>query len=205
LQNNTGHNTRPKGKHQKLMLILGSVVFVMFGFAFAMVPLYQLICSVTGINSIATNGARLTSEQFLEANVDNKRIVRVEFDVTLNKDIPFTINPSLKSIEVHPGEAITTSYVVKNISDDTIITQAVPGITPWQATAYFHKTECFCFTQQTLAGNEEKEMGLQFMVDKDLPEDIQVLTLSYTFMDTDRMVGQPIKEHTISVTQTNDL
>ena len=194
-----------KNKQRKLGLILGGVVFVMFGFAFAMVPLYQLICAVTGINSISTNSGRASIEDYQLTTVNKDRTVIVEFDVTLNKDIPFTVKPSIKRIEVHPGEIVTTSYVVNNTSADTIITQAVPGITPWQATAYFHKTECFCFSQQTLVGNEEKEIGLQFMVDADLPEDIKVLTLSYTFMDTDRMAGQPANMHPRSISSASDL
>ena len=206
MQNQTDINApSTKNKQRKLGVILGGVVFVMFGFAFAMVPLYQLVCSVTGINSISTNSGRASIEDYQFQTADEQRTVIVEFDVTLNKDIPFTVNPSIKRIEVHPGEMITTSYVVNNLSADTIVTQAVPGITPWQATAYFHKTECFCFSQQTLAGKEEKEMGLQFMVDADLPEDIKVLTLSYTFMDTDRMAGQPANMHPRSVSQAGDL
>jgi len=178
-------NNKPsRGKHRRLGATLGVVVFVMFGFAFAMVPLYQLYCSVTGSNSIASNSGRISSEQYRSDYINEQRTVVVEFDVTLNENIPFSVNPAIKSIKVHPGEAITTTYVVKNLSNDTIITQAVPGITPWQATAYFHKTECFCFSQQTLLAEEEKEMGLRFMVDADLPEEIEVLTLSYTFMDT---------------------
>ncbi len=180
------NNKASTGKHRRLGIVLVAVVFVMFGFAFAMVPLYQLYCSITGSNSIASNSGRVTAEQYRSDNVNQQRTVMVEFDVTLNNDIPFSVNPAIKSIEVHPGEAITTAYIVKNLSDDTIIMQAVPGITPWQATAFFHKTECFCFTQQTLLAEEEKEMGLRFMVDADLPEDIEVLTLSYTFMNTER-------------------
>jgi len=196
LQTETDNNTvSTRTKNRRLGLILGSVVFGMFAFAFALSPLYQLICSVTGLNSIATNSGRITDEQLISGEIDKQRTVTVEFDVTLNKDIPFTIQPKIKSIEVHPGEAITTSYLVKNMSSKAIVTQAVPGITPWQATAYFHKTECFCFTQQTLLANEEAEMGLRFMVDADLPDDIKVLTLSYTFMDT---------KHLGTVTQTNN-
>ncbi len=182
------NNKASTGKHRRLGVMLAAVVFVMFGFAFAMVPLYQLYCSVTGSNSIAGNSGRITADQYRTEKINQQRTVVVEFDVTLNEDIPFSVNPAIKSIKVHPGEAITTAYIVKNLSDDTIITQAVPGVTPWQATAYFHKTECFCFSQQTLLAEEEKEMGLRFMVDADLPEDIEVLTLSYTFMNTERDV-----------------
>lgn len=182
-------------KNRRLSLILGSVVICMFLFAFAMSPLYQLYCAVTGINNIASNSGRISDKQVLTGEVDEKRTVMVQFDVTLNQQIPFTVRPKHNRIEVHPGEAVTTSYVVKNTSPENIVTQAVPGVTPWQATAYFHKTECFCFTQQTLEGNEEVEMGLVFMVDTDLPEDIEVLTLSYTFMDT---------QHLNTVTRVNE-
>ncbi len=91
MQDKTNTTTTPeKGKHKRLGVILGSIVFVMFGFAFAMVPLYQLICSVTGINSIATNSGRVSAEQYVSEKINEQRTVLVEFDVTLNEQIPFT-------------------------------------------------------------------------------------------------------------------
>lgn len=175
-----------KPSHKRLVTILMFTTIGMFGFGFAMVPLYKLVCSVTGINSISQNSSRVLEKDLQLKEVDTDREIIVQFDFTLNEKLPFAIQPQVKQLTVRPGEAVVTSYTAKNLSDQTIVSQAVPGVTPWQATEFFHKVECFCFTQQTLLGGEEKEMGLRFIVDPDLPEDITVLTLSYTFMDTDR-------------------
>ena len=172
-------------KNRRLIVLLLGLSVAMFAVGFAMVPLYTLICSVTGINSIATNSSRVLEKELVTGEV-SERLVTVQFDVTLNNKLPFAVYPKVKQLQVHPGEPIVTAYIAKNNADYTIVSQAVPGLTPWQATEYFHKIECFCFTEQTLLGGEEKEMGLQFIVDPELPEEMTVLTLSYTFMDTDR-------------------
>ena len=181
--------------HRRLVMILLFTTVGMFGVGFAMVPLYKLICSVTGINSISQNSSRVLEKDLQIKGIDQDREVIVQFDVTLNEELPFEVYPKVKQMTVRPGETVVTAYMAKNLSQQTIVSQAVPGVTPWQATEYFHKIECFCFSQQTLLGGEEKEMGLRFVVDPDLPEDITVLTLSYTFMDTDREAGKHKHEH----------
>jgi cytochrome c oxidase assembly protein subunit 11 len=178
-------NSSAKRKNRRLIVLLLGLSAAMFAVGFAMVPLYNLICSVTGINSIATNNSRV-SEKELQLGEVSERLVTVQFDVTLNNKLPFAVYPKVKQLQVRPGEPVVTAYMAKNNADYTIVSQAVPGITPWQATEYFHKIECFCFTEQTLLGGEEKEMGIRFIVDSELPEEMTVLTLSYTFMDKDR-------------------
>ena len=159
------------------------LVLVMFGFGFAMVPLYDMLCSVTGLNGSNTG---VQDESQLSGVVDYSRTIRVEFDATNNADLPWEFYPMTKSVDVHPGEVKEVSYYAKNNSSKAIIAQAIPGVTPWQATSHFNKTECFCFTKQKLEAGEGKVMPLRFVISADLPENFTTITLSYTFMDTDR-------------------
>ncbi len=161
-----------------------ALVLGMFGFGFAMVPLYDMLCSVTGLSGSKTG--RILEEQALSRRVDFSRVISIEFDATNNADLPWEFYPMVKSIDVHPGEIHEVSYFAKNNSNKTIIAQAIPGVTPWQATEHFNKTECFCFSKQKLEPGESKEMPLRFVIDPDLPEGFKTITLSYTFMDTDR-------------------
>lgn len=173
-----------KGKKQRRHVWMLSLLVVgMFGFGFAMVPLYQLICSVAGINSISTGGRVAVEVESLA--VDPNREITVEFDVTRNKDIPWEFWPMVQEITVHPGEVNEVMYFAKNNSDQTIVAQAVPGVTPWQATEHLKKLECFCFARQELAPGESREMPLRFVVTDELPDKFRTITLSYTIMDTD--------------------
>lgn len=179
---------RIRKRNKRSALIMGAVVLAMFGFGFAMAPLYQLVCSVTGINSANPTG-RLRAVDYQSASIDKDRLVRVEFDTTLNEEMPWDFRPNTKTLDVHPGQAYTVTFHVRNRADRTIVGQAIPGITPWQATEHFRKTECFCFSNQTLQAGEVKEMPLRFIVTTELPKDIKTITLSYTFMDTEKMAA----------------
>lgn len=170
-------------KRKRTSWMLGGMGVGMFAFGFALVPLYNLVCSISGINGIATGGRQA---EVVMTGVDTSRLVTVEFDSTLNDGLPWKIERPPGKMRVHPGELHNISYVATNLSGDTIEVQAIPGITPWQATEFFNKTQCFCFDRQTLKPGESKEMNLQFMVDKELPEQYKTITLSYTFMNTDR-------------------
>ncbi|HEB81783.1 MAG TPA: cytochrome c oxidase assembly protein [Gammaproteobacteria bacterium] len=174
----------PQEKNRVSARWLFLLVIGMFGFGFAMVPLYNLLCSVTGLNGSTTG--RIQEEQALTRRVDFSRTITVEFDATNNADLPWEFHPMVKKVDVHPGEIMEVSYFAKNNSNRAIIAQAIPGITPWQATEHFNKTECFCFAKQKLEPGESKEMPLRFVIDPDLPEGFTTITLSYTFMDTDR-------------------
>ncbi len=191
-QDQTDTATTRKTNNKRTVLTLALVTVLMFGFAFAMVPLYRLVCSVAGWNSISTNSAEAlaavkTTTSDTEGTVENAaRDIKVQFDATINGNVAWEFKPNVRSVTVKPGEKTTISYYVKNHSDKTVVTQSIPGITPWQATKHFKKIECFCFETQTLKAGEAVDMKLQFVVDTDLPDDISTITLSYTIMDTNR-------------------
>lgn len=176
-----------KSQTKRTILTLSIVTVLMFGFAFAMVPLYRLVCDVTGLNSISTNGGRAVASVYQEAATDeNQRKVLVQFDATINGNSNWEFRPSVSQMEVVVGKKTTTSYFIQNNSDTDVVTQSIPGVTPWQANEHLKKIECFCFESQTVLAGEAKDMGLQFVIDPNLPEDIKTVTLSYTIMDTNR-------------------
>jgi cytochrome c oxidase assembly protein subunit 11 len=164
-------------------LTLGAVAMFVFAI-FVMPPLYQLFCEVVGV------GIR-ESEVYTPASaeVDYSRTVRVRFDASNDATISWQFKPAVFEVEVHPGERTEIHYLAHNPTRKDMVAQAIPGVLPIGAFDYFHKTECFCFNQQPLAAGESAELPLVFIVDKDLPERIDVITLSYTLFDvTDRMV-----------------
>lgn len=193
---------RVRKRNKRSALVMGGIVLGMFGFGFAMAPLYQLVCSVAGINSANPTG-RMRAVDYQSSYIDKNRLVRVEFDTTLNEELPWEFRPMTKTLEVHPGQAYTVSFYAKNDADHAIVGQAIPSVTPWQATEHFRKTECFCFSNQTLQAGEEKEMPLRFILATELPKDIHTVTLSYTFMDTEKVAAtaqahadQPVQQPT---------
>lgn len=159
---------------------LTALAVAMFVFAmWVMPPLYTLFCDITGING-KTSGQAYKA---VEVKVDTSRVVRVQFVATNNAQMPWQFQPNQFSIDVHPGEAVTTHFDAFNPTDQMMVGQAVPSLAPRNAIAYFHKTECFCFNSQTLAANERAELGLQFIVDQDLPKAVTTITLSYSLFD----------------------
>ncbi|MDH5435612.1 MAG: cytochrome c oxidase assembly protein [Gammaproteobacteria bacterium] len=158
---------------RKLLLVTA----IMFGFGFALVPLYDVFCDVTGLNG--KTGGQVTSSEAQE--IDKSRLITVQFLANLNENMPWEFMPVTGSIKVHPGEATIIEYVARNKSDHAIIGQAVPSVSPGQAAEHFKKTECFCFTEQKLEAGEEKLMPVNFTVDTDLPANVNEVTLSYTF------------------------
>ena len=175
--------------NRKLVGRLGLVVLAMFGFGFALVPLYDVFCEVTGLNG---KTGRVAVEDVLSGQVDTEREVTVEFVVAVNSDLPWDIKPLVRKIRVHPGEITEVKYGARNVTGGTVVGQAVPSLVPGLASKYFNKTECFCFTKQTLAAGEYKEMPLRFVVDPALPKDVNSVALSYTFFRMDAGdQGQP--------------
>lgn len=168
-----------KPSNSKVIKKLVLVVFAMFGFGFALVPLYDVFCDITGLNG-KTNDVAVTYEN---NGIDTSRIIKVQFITRMAKGIPWKFEPIINEISVHPGEMKFVNFYAKNESLRDITGQAVPSVSPGLAAGYFQKIECFCFTQQPLKGGEEVEMGLQFYVDLDLPAEINTLTLSYTLYD----------------------
>ncbi|MBT8117306.1 MAG: cytochrome c oxidase assembly protein, partial [Gammaproteobacteria bacterium] len=125
------------------------------------------------------------AEDVLSGQVDTEREVTVEFVVAVNSDLPWDIKPLVRKIRVHPGEITEVKYGARNVTGGTVVGQAVPSLVPGLASKYFNKTECFCFTKQTLAAGEYKEMPLRFVVDPALPKDVNSVALSYTFFRMD--------------------
>jgi cytochrome c oxidase assembly protein subunit 11 len=166
---------------------LVAVAISMFAFVFVvMVPLYNVLCDALGING-KTDGSQYTSVPVV---VDESRMVTVQFVATNNEGMPWEFGPSVTAMKVHPGAVNDTVFFARNPLPKDMVAQAIPSISPSRAVKYFHKTECFCFNQQPLQANANAEMPLQFIVDQDLPKDIQTITLSYTIFDvTDAVNG----------------
>ena len=160
---------------KKLMVI----VVGMFGFGFAMVPLYDVFCDITGLNGKTSNVAASATNK----NVDVSRTITVQFLTRTAKGIPWKFEPMINEVKVHPGERKVVKFYAKNESVSDIVGQAVPSVSPGRAAVYFQKIECFCFNNQPLKASEDVEMGLQFYVDMDLPDDVSTITLSYTMYD----------------------
>jgi len=172
-----------EGRKRRTLLLLVGLAVGMFGFGFALVPLYGLLCRVTGIQSVeqrVTIGAG--AQEAAATEVIRDRWVTVKFDTTIHPDLPWKLEPMERKLRVHPGANYLMKFVAENRSGQEITGQAIPSIVPWQATGFFAKMECFCFNRQTLAGNEITEMPLRFSVSPDLPADIDSLTLSYNVM-----------------------
>ncbi len=169
----------PKGaKTMKPAKLLG-IVFGMFCFGFLLVPLYDVICDVTGLNG-KTGDLYVLNEA---PDVDASRWVTVQFTTSNNADMPWVFSPSEVKMAVHPGEMHETYFVAKNTTDRRMVAQAVPSVAPFSVAEYFHKTECFCFNQQILEPGESVKMPLKFFVDAEIPARISKLTLSYTLFD----------------------
>lgn len=168
---------------------LAVLATAMFAFAiWVMPPLYTLFCEITGLNG-------KTAGRYTEAvsAVDETRTVKVQFIATNNEEMPWEFKPMQYQVEVNPGVPTTISYFARNNTDEPMVAQAVPSMTPYNATDYFHKTECFCFNRQPLGPGESAELGLQFIVDRDLPAEVKTITLSYTIFDVTArdQAGQP--------------
>ncbi|MES9972345.1 MAG: cytochrome c oxidase assembly protein [Candidatus Thiodiazotropha sp.] len=168
-------------KNRRTTLMLSGLVLAMFGFGFALVPLYNLFCQITGTQSLAQ---RSTIGQVAATadRIDQARWVTVKFDTTVNPNLPWEFAAETTKMRVHPGQLYEVNFVARNRSRSAVTGQAIPSVAPWQATPYFSKLECFCFNKQKLDGSQETTMPLQFMVSTELPDEINSLTLSYSFM-----------------------
>ncbi|WP_407558130.1 cytochrome c oxidase assembly protein [Vibrio parahaemolyticus] len=166
-----------KSSHKKLTIKLVLATFAMFGFGFALVPLYDVMCDALGINGKTSDVAAI---QPTGMQPDLSRTIRVEFMAHVNPDMPWEFKPKVISMNVHPGEVVQTEYLAFNESGQRLVGQAVPSVSPGNGAAYFNKIECFCFTQQPLDGKQHAQMPLIFYIERDLPDSIHTLTLSYT-------------------------
>ncbi|WP_042270066.1 cytochrome c oxidase assembly protein [Paraburkholderia heleia] len=173
--------------NRSMLIKLVVVALLMFGFGFALVPMYRAICQVTGINNLVQRDA--TEREARNTQVDMTRTISVEFDANARGLLGF--KPEQASLDVHPGEVMTVMYDISNNEGRTIDAQAIPSYAPKQATEYFRKIECFCFTQQVLKANETKRMPVVFVIDPKLPKDVKTITLSYTFFELNKPAVPP--------------
>jgi cytochrome c oxidase assembly protein subunit 11 len=165
--------------NQQTLVKLLVVAVAMFGFGYAMVPFYRAICDALGLNNV------VKADAVANTQVDAGRLLTVEFDANLRSNLPWTFTPLEKSVRVHPGELTQVVFEVRNQSDRPVTGQAIPSFGPQLAGRYFKKLECFCFTQQTLAPGEVRRMPVAFVVERDLPQDVGTVTLSYTFFEVE--------------------
>ncbi|OYV55530.1 MAG: cytochrome c oxidase assembly protein [Legionella sp. 21-45-4] len=166
--------------NRKLLLALSLLVISMFAFAFALVPIYNTLCKSLGINGKTQQNAVTYQPNHA---IDTTRTVVVEFVATNNSGIPWLFYPKTTRISVHPGEMAKLEFYAENKTNHRMTVQAIPSVTPGIAAQYIKKTECFCFTHQTLEGHEGMNMPLVFHLDADLPKEVNTLTLAYTLFD----------------------
>ncbi|MCG8312915.1 MAG: cytochrome c oxidase assembly protein [Pseudomonadales bacterium] len=174
--------------NNRLIKKLSFIIVGMFVFAVGILPpMYDAICDITGLNGKTANEAADATE----AVVDEERSITVMFIADTHPDMPWEFKPVERSIKVHPGEIRKVDFRVKNTTGDWLVGQAIPSVSPAQATPHFKKTECFCFNEQELDGNSEKDMPLIFYVDPELPKSVTTITLSYQLFNiTDRVIDE---------------
>jgi len=172
----------------QLLAKLTVVVSLMFGFSYALVPMYRAICDALGINVLTLSDQRTASGSWTgrkpdaaNTQVDRSRTVTVEFDANVRG--PWDFKAAQNSLQVHPGELTTVMYRFRNRQNRTMAAQAIPSYAPMQASPYFNKVECFCFQEWTLAPGESKDWPVAFVIDPKLPKDVTTITLSYTFFE----------------------
>ncbi|MCA1713960.1 MAG: cytochrome c oxidase assembly protein [Gammaproteobacteria bacterium] len=175
---------------------LVAVAFAAFAFTFALVPLYRIACEkVFGIrleNRVAVLRPfdRLRAQDERSATAIDARVVTVQFDGGVHSKLPWAFAPNQSSMQVRPGQQYEATYSARNTSERAIVGNAVPSVAPARASGYFSKTECFCFTAQTLAAGEAREMPVRFIIDPQLPDDVNTITLSYTFYKNAAMTAR---------------
>lgn len=162
----------------KSALRLALAAVLMFGFGFAMVPLYDLFCEVTGLN-----GKVQEAVVKVPMEVDTSRTVTVQLIASNNAQMPWRFTSLQDEIELHPGDWKQVGFWVENVTDKHMVSQSVPSVTPARAAQYIEKSECFCFQQQPLEAGESKQMNLVFTVSPDLPKDIHTVSMVYTLFD----------------------
>ena len=159
---------------------LGLVAVAMFGFGYLMVPIYDVLCDITGFTG---KTGQISQSQAKTADIDLNRLVTVQFDTNVNPALPWKFKAAKFKQTVRPGEIAEAIFTVENTSNKPVIGQAIPSVAPEQASLFFNKTECFCFEQQKLLAGERVELPVIFIIDPNIPLDIGSLSLGYTLFD----------------------
>ena len=163
---------------KRTTVLLTSLTIVMFGFGYALVPLYDVFCEVTGLNG---KTGRIYSSEASKLVIDDQRFVTINFDSNINGNLAWKLKADQKFLKVNPGKFYTVTYTVENMINEEIVGQAIPSVSPGIASLYLKKSECFCFRNQVLKPGERKKLIVRFELDKGIPKDVEALTLSYTF------------------------
>jgi cytochrome c oxidase assembly protein subunit 11 len=177
--------TLAKRPHVGLTLKLFGIVLGSFGFGYALVPFYNVLCAITGLGDQSALARRVVAVE----KPDLTRTITVDFMAELPSIGSWAFRPLQRSIEIHPGQLYSAEYFAQNLTGHDTMAQAVPNVSPSKAAAYFHKTECFCFTPQHFAKGEGRAMAVRFIVDPSLPTYLDRITLSYMFYDDSTHVG----------------
>lgn len=189
--------THVAASNRQMVVKLLVIAVAMFGFGYAMVPMYRAICEALGINVLSLVEREVpgvTSKARPNTQVDTSRTVVIEFDA--NARGPWSFRPEQAQVKVHPGQLTTVMYEFRNTQARTMSAQAIPSYAPKQATAHFNKLECFCFNQYTLKPGEVKRWPVVFVVDPKLPKDVTTITLSYTFFEVGAKVPAAPEDRT---------
>jgi len=182
--NHQAHDKPVKSDNSRMMGKLLMVAILMFGFGFALVPFYEKICEITGINVLASRDKLNYAEAKAFAKstqVDTSRSITIEFDSNIQGSMTF--KPKVGYMTVHPGELATVTYEIVNATSQNLVGQAIPSYAPRHSAGHFKKLECFCFEQQEMAAKQTREFPVVFVIDPKLPADITTITLSYTFFE----------------------
>ncbi len=192
-----------KLRHENIRMMgkLAVITVGMFAFGYALVPLYNAICEMTGINVLALGDRNIPGaiEALpLNTQVDTSRTITVEFDA--NSRGPWEFRPAQRSLQVHPGELATVMYEFQNVQNRRMSAQAIPSYAPQQAAAHFNKLQCFCFNQYTLEPGEKKAWPVVFVIDPKLSRDVKTITLSYTFFEVGgKTPAAPVADATVQI------
>jgi cytochrome c oxidase assembly protein subunit 11 len=195
-------------KHTRLLLLLAAG---MFGFAFALVPLYEVFCELTGVNGKTAGRTTATVQSLLLEAKDTEatdRQVTLQFFAQVGNGLPWEFRPMERQMRIQPGKSYSTRFYVRNRASQAVTGRAVPSVSPGVAALHLHKTECFCFRQQRLEAGESMEMPVTFIVDSELPKEIQTFSLSYTLFRADEQqvsaVDRPADETAQGATSPSD-
>lgn len=183
-------SAEPGRRKRRSVWELALLTVAMFGFGFAMVPMYNALCELTGLNG-RDKGMQIVAS--VQEQPDLSREVTVQFLTVVNGGREWLFKPAVSEMKVHPGQLYTVSFTAENQLDQDVVGQAVPAVTPGKAARHLKKTECFCFNQQPFKAREAKNMPVRFMLDPELPADVHTVTLSYTFFDVTELAQRSAK------------
>ncbi|MEC7911688.1 MAG: cytochrome c oxidase assembly protein [Pseudomonadota bacterium] len=187
-------------KSKKTIKLLSTAVLGMFVFSFALVPLYNVFCEVTGLNGKIE--LKATTEKGLE-NQDG-RDISIQFISHNNEEMPWIFKPSEDKIKIKTGKYHTATFYVRNTTSKRMVAQAIPSVAPSNAATHLKKLECFCFEQQELAPGEEALLPVKLLFDNDLPKSIKNVVLSYTIFDVTNYKDAEMSQHQNSIDYQED-